>query len=191
MGNIIKSFVIILAAASVSGGATYSFFSASDTVSGNTISTAEIKLDAKGESSETTLAKPISAENLVPGQYTPWARGAIHNQSLVPVRFYLYIDNLDGAVCPLTNLTITTGHAGSDTSERARTIFQGSILEIAGSANRIELTGTPPFQTVGANITQVIQQRAQLDESADNGSQDQECIWDEVFIAESVAPEDE
>lgn len=48
----------------------------------------------------------------------------------------------------------------------------------------MELTGNPPFATVPANWTQVVQQRAQLDDEADNGAQNQECTWDEIFVAE-------
>lgn len=188
MSNVVKSLVIILAAVSISGGATYSFFSATDSIEGNTISTATVEIDAKGESREGVMAKPLSTSNLVPGMYTEWARGAVWNKSSVPVRLYLYVDNLEGSACPLTNLTVTTGHAGGD--ERAREVYRGALMGIAGSVERVEVTGNPPFETVPADWTQVVQQRAQLDESADNGVQNQSCTWDEIFVAESVAPED-
>ncbi|MFZ1735983.1 MAG: hypothetical protein IPJ67_02135 [Candidatus Moraniibacteriota bacterium] len=188
MKNIMKSLVIILAAVSVSGGATYSFFSATDSIDGNTISTATVEIDAKGEAGQGVMAKPIATSNLVPGQYTEWARGAVWNKSTVPVRLYMYADNLQGSACPLTNLTMTTGYAGGN--ERERTVYEGKLTDIAGSVERVELTGNPPFATVPANWTQVVQQRAQLDDEADNGAQNQECTWDEIFVAESVAPTD-
>lgn len=188
MSNIAKSLVIILAAVSVSGGATYSFFSATDSIEGNTISTATVEIDAKGESGQGVMAKPIATSNLVPGQWTDWARGAVWNKSTVPVRLYLFVDNLQGAACSLTNLKVTTGFAGGD--ERARIVYEGNLTDLAGSVKRVEVTGNPPFETVPANWTQVVQQRAQLDESADNGAQNQSCVWDEIFVAESVAPED-
>lgn len=188
MKSVMKSLVIILAAVSVSGGATYSFFSATDSIEGNTISTATVEIDAKGEAGQGVMAKPIATSNLVPGQYTDWARGAIWNKSTVPVRLYMYTDNLQGAACALTNLVVTTGNAGGN--ERERTVYEGKLMDVAGSAERVELTGSVPFATVPDNWTQVVQQRAQLDESADNGSQNQECTWDEIFVAESVAPED-
>lgn len=186
MGNIMKSLVIIVAAVSVAGGATYSFFSATDSIDGNTISTATVEIDAKGESGQGVMAKPIATNNLVPGQWTDWARGAIWNKSTVPVRLYMYVDDLQGAACPLTNLKVTTGFAGGD--ERARIVYEGKLNDLAGSMKRVEVTGNPPFATIPSTWTQVVQQKAQLDNAADNGAQNQSCTWNEVFVAESVAP---
>lgn len=182
---------VIVALASVVGGATYSFFSATDTVSGNTISTATLDFSVEGVAGEEgTIAKPLLAENLVPGGFTPWARAALNNESDVPVKLHMYVDHLDGSVCSLTNLVVTTGESGTDTSERARVVYDGPILDIAGEAKAIEVTGVPPSETLAAHATQHIQQRAQLDENADNGAQGKDCTWDEIFIAESVAPEE-
>ncbi len=186
MGSIVKSLAILLAAIAVTGGATYSFFSATDSIGGNTISTATVKIDAKGESGQGVMAKPVSTANLVPGEWSDWARGAVFNQSTVPVRLYMYVDNLQGAVCPLTNLTMTTGYAGGN--ERERMVYDAKLIDLAGSAKRVEVTGNPPFPEVPAGWTQVVQQRAQLDGSADNNAQNQSCTWDEVFVAESVTP---
>lgn len=188
MFTILKSLFIVVAAAAIAGGATYSFFSASDTVTGNTISTAELSFDVEGEASTGALAKPLVATDLVPGGWSGWARAALHNDSAVPVRIHMYVDNLDGSACPLTNLTVTTGESGSDASERSRTVYAGNIMDIAGAAESIEVTGVPPSPTVAAHGTQHVQQRAQLDPSADNGAQGWHCTWDEIFVAESVVP---
>lgn len=191
MFGILKSVFVIVALASVVGGATYSFFSATDTVSGNTISTATLEFNVEGVAGEEgTLAKPLLAESLVPGGFTPWARAALQNESDVPVRIRMYVDHLDGSVCPLTNLVVTTGVSGTDSSERSRIVYEGPILDIAGEAEAIEVTGIPPDEALPAHTTQHVQQRAQLDESADNGAQGKECVWDEIFIAESVVPEE-
>ncbi len=189
MGNLVRSLVILFAAVSVSGGATYSFFSATDSIDGNTISTATVSIDAKGESSDGVMAKPLATSNLVPGGWSAWARGIVRNKSTVPVQLFLYVDDLDGSVCPLTNLRVTTGPIGGN--ERERTVYDGNLLDIAGSEKRIEVTGKIPFDEIAADGTQVIQQRAQLDESADNGAQHEECVWNEVFVAQSIAPSDE
>lgn len=191
MFSIIRSLVVITAVLAASGGATYSYFSASDSIFGNTISTAVVEFDVEGESSTGALAKPLVASDLVPGQFTPWARAALKNESVFPVRIYMYVDNLGGSLCPLTNLTVTTGESGSDASERSRVVYSGNILDMAGGAERVEVTGVPPGATLAGDATQHIQQRAQLDESAGNGAQDQKCTWEEFFVAESVAPEEE
>lgn len=188
MRNIVQSLVIIFAVLAVTGGATYSFFSASDSVTGNTISTATLSFDVEGQSSTGAIAKPIVATDLFPGAFTSWARAALINNSVMPVKLYMYVDNLDGSACPLINLVVTTGVSGDDTTERARTVYSGNIFDIAGDAERVEVTGTPPGVTLAGNSTQHVQQRAQLDPSAGNGTQNQGCTWDEFFVAESVAP---
>ncbi|HAV11559.1 MAG TPA: hypothetical protein DCX32_03370 [Candidatus Moranbacteria bacterium] len=187
MKNILKSFSIIVAIAAVAGGITYAIFSDTDTITGNTVGTATVELDAKGEAASGIVSKPIVATNLVPGEYTDDFRGALHNQSTVDVKLYMYLDNVVGDACDKINLTMTTGHAGGD--EYARTILNNVALSsIDTPAERVEITGVPPFETAGPNITQVVRERAQLDPSADNTYQNKTCTWDEVFVAESIAP---
>jgi hypothetical protein len=98
---------------------------------------------------------------------------------------YMHVDNVTGAACDKINLQVTTGHAGSDAGERARDVHNAALLNIQGAGNRVEVTGIPPFATIGPNWTQVIQQRAQLDTSADDTYQNKTCTWDEVFVAET------
>lgn len=185
MFAIIRSLVVILTVGSIATGGTYSFFSATDTVAGNTITTATIAFSAEGEANETTLAKPISATNLFPGGYSPWARAALQNDSLFPLRYYMYVTNVSGGACADVNLIVATGNEGSDESERTANVYLGKLLDLVGSENRELVSNIPPFDPAPAGSTQIIQQRAQLDASADNDVQNENCSWDEVFVAES------
>lgn len=186
MKKILVSVSIIAAIAAIVSGATYAYFTAQDTITGNTISTATVKIKASGEANSVTLPKPIQGTNLVPGQWTAWYRGAIFNQSSVPLKLYMYVDNLTGSACDKTVLQMTTGHAGGN--EQERTIYNNWLQNIAGVANKIEITGNPPFATVPAGWSQVVQQKAQLHDTADNAYVGTDCTWDEVFVGETVAP---
>lgn len=188
MKKLVLSALTVLATGAMAVGATRAVFTAQDTIAGNTIATATILLDAKGETNGTTLAKPIASTGLVPGALTAWARGALHNQSSVPVRAYMYVTNVTGDACDKVVLQVTTGHAGSDASERTRTVYHNWLMSMDDPSERVEVTGTPPFASIGANITQVIQQQAQLHESADNSYINKTCTWDEVFVAETLTP---
>jgi predicted ribosomally synthesized peptide with SipW-like signal peptide len=188
MFSVIRSFLVILTVAVVATGSTYSFFSATDTIADNTITTATVTFSVEGEANETTLAKPISATNLFPGSYTQWARAALQNDSLFPLRYYMYVTNPVGDACDEVNLTVATGIEGSDASERTANIYLGNLLDLVGEENRELVSNVPPFDPAPAGSTQIIQQRAQLDSDAGNDTQNQSCTWDEVFVAESVAP---
>lgn len=190
MKKIISGVSVIAAVVAITSMATYAVFSATSSINGNTVGTANIVFTAQGEANGTTVAKPLTASNLVPGQYTSWARGTLYNhiESSIPVKAYMYVDNVVGGACDKINLRVTTGFAGSDATERARNIYNGALSGITGAGNRVETTGIPPFATIGPNISQVIQQQAQLDPSADSSDMGQSCTWDEVFVAESVAP---
>ncbi len=186
MFAIIRSLTVIVGVAALVSGGTYSFFSATDTVTDNTITTASIVFSATGEANETTLAKPINASDLFPGSFSPWARAALENGSSFPLRYYMYVENLEGDACDKVNLTVATGVEGSDASERTANVYLGALTDLVGEANRELVSNIPPFDPAPAGSTQIIQQRAQLDPSATNDEQGQSCSWDEVFVAEST-----
>lgn len=186
MFAIIRSLVVIVGVAAVVSGGTYSFFSATDTISDNMITTASISFSAEGEANGTTLAKPINASGLFPGGFSPWARAALQNDSTFPLRYFMYVTNVVGEACDEVNLTVATGVEGSDASERTANVYLGNLMDLVGEANRELVSNVPPFDPAPAGSTQIIQQRAQLDTDANNDVQNESCTWDEVFIAEST-----
>lgn len=190
MKRLLLSAALIFGVAASVAFSTRAVFSDTDSFNGNTIATATVEIEARPEASATTpLVKPITASGLVPAEWTDWYRGVIYNTSnSTNVRVYMYLDAVTGVACSGTNLTVTTGHAGSDASERATTIYNGSLAGLTGAANRRELTGyvfTSP-NYLPTNTSLVVQQQAQLDPSADNSYQGTSCTWNEIFVAESI-----
>jgi len=174
---------MIVAAVSVVAGATVAgVFSSQDEIEGNTIATGSVNLVVHNFSEN----KPINTSLLVPGEWTPWGRAEAYNTGNVPVQVYMYVDNVEGVVCGKTNLELRTGWAGGD--EKVREIYNGPLMDLVGPENREEITGNPPFDQLNPNWSQVVWQRAQLDDSADSGDQGEVCSWREVFVAENVAP---
>ena len=185
MKQVILSLVTILSVAGMVAGATTAVFSDTHSILGNTVGTAKVVFDIRALNSG-QISKPLNVTGLVPTQWTGWGRAELYNHSdSTAVRMYMHVDNVTGAACDKINLQVTTGHAGSDAGERARDVHNAALLNIQGAGNRVEVTGIPPFATIGPNWTQVIQQRAQLDTSADDTYQNKTCTWDEVFVAET------
>jgi len=81
---------------------------------------------------------------------------------------------------------VRTGYAGLYSDEHARVVLYNSLANITGPGNRVEVTGNPPFATLGANWSQVIWQKAELDSSASDSYQGLGCSWTEYFVAESL-----
>jgi len=189
MKKIILSLGSIVATLAVATGATFAIFSDSSSFNGNTVSTAKVDINALSEPNG-NLPKPLNVSGLVPGEWTDWARGVIFNTAeSTDVKLYMYVDNKSGAACDKINLEVTTGHAGSDAQERLISLYNGALSGLEGSANRVEITGTGKIfdPTIAPNHSAVIQQRAQLDGSADNSYQNTSCSWDEVFVGETPA----
>lgn len=174
---------LVIALASLAGGATFALFSAQDDIPGNTISAGGTYLDIR----ELSGNKPIDTDGMVPGGWTPDGRAVIFNHAdSLPMNIYMYVSGTTGAACDKTNLKVMTGFAGGD--ETANILYEGPLLDIVGEANRFETTISPPFDVLDPNTSQVIHQMAQLDETAGNEYQDASCVWDEIVVGESIAP---
>lgn len=95
MKNIIKSLVVIVAVAAVAGGATYAYFSDSETSAGNTISAGTIDLKVGGQDDPTVAH--ITQTNIKPA--APWTtqRGqgfTIKNEGSIPGTVTATVKNL-------------------------------------------------------------------------------------------------
>ncbi len=182
MKKIIISLSIIGAVAAVASIATYAVFTAEDSVTGNTISSATVTLDVHNFSGN----KPINTSNMLPGDWTPDGRAELYNTGSVPMNVYMYVENMQGAACDKTNLKVMTGWAGGD--EQVHQLYNGPLSGLDGAGHRIETTVNPPFDQLDANWSQVIHQQAQLDSSAGNTYQNKSCTWDEIFVGETINP---
>lgn len=193
MKKTLLSLAVILAVATAVVGGTYAVWSATTTIEGNTISTANVSLSQTGN-----IRKPITGYNMTPGDYTDTAKTGIFNQGSVPLKIYMETANLSdsssGGICDHTLLSLYTGHANGEptvdgdgriipTGEAERYIGTMSVLDWMTG---MELTGYPPFTQLNDNTTQVIWQQAQLDPDAPQSIQNQTCSWDEVFIGETL-----
>ncbi len=178
--NIFKSLFVITAVSALVIGGTSALFTSEGSINGNTISSGSVNLVVHNFSGN----KPINTDNMAPGDWTPWGRAELYNTGTLPVNVYMYVNNVSGGACDKTNLEVRTGWAGGD--EFVHLLYNGSLAGITGAGNRVETTVNPPFDQLDPNISQVIQQRAQLDDSADDAYQNTSCTWDEIFVAENL-----
>ncbi len=176
--------VIVVASTAMVVGSSKAVFSASSNITNNITTSGTVNILAHSF----TGNKPIGtiATYLAPGQSTPDGRAELYNTGNLPVRLYMYLDGVSGSACNKTWLTVQTGYAGGN--ETQRTVTSQLIPNLSGSTNRVEVTGNPPFTTLGPNISQVVHQYATLDSTADNSYMGEGCSWTEVFVAESVTP---
>jgi len=183
--RIILGLFTILSTAALVAGSTRAVFSASDQITGNIITNGTVTLLAHNF----TGNKPIgtTTTSLVPGMWTPEGRAELYNTGTVPVKLYMYVDNLGGTgACSKVNLQVNTGYSGNYADEHARVVFATNINNLVGPTHKVELTGSPPWQSLPASWTQVIWQKAQLDPLADDSYQGLTCTWTEYFVAESL-----
>ncbi len=187
MRRIALSLVTILATVAMVAGATKAVFSASSSIPSNVLATATIDMNAHGEARGGVLAKPINVLGLIPGAWTPWYRGVVENkQDSTAIKVWMYVTDITGGACNKVNLDVRTGFASDGgSSELANTVYSGSLYGLNGYGNKYPITGYVFNPTLPAWNSAVIQQRAQLDPSADNSQMGQGCTWTEVFYAET------
>lgn len=89
MKNIIKSFLIIVAVAAVAGGATYSYFSDTETSTGNTFTAGTLDLDVDGNNGVNTVKFTVA--NMRPGNQ-PTGQFRLHNSG--SLSGYLDLENI-------------------------------------------------------------------------------------------------
>ncbi|NCT55627.1 hypothetical protein GW755_02150 [bacterium] len=173
-------FIIVL----LGVGYTYSVFSDTERIDNNTLSSATVDITLQALTSG-IIEKPVNVSNLVPTQWTDWARAEIYNEDYsTSVRVFMYLENTSGLLCDEVNLQVTTGVLGTNTAERGTDIYLGPIVDLEGVSNKVEVTSYVS-QYLGITETMAIQQRAQIDENATNDVQGETCTWDEVFVAET------
>ena len=170
-------------------GATLAVFSEEGRVNGNSFSTATVNIDLRGLSSG-AISKPMALTGMIPGAWSGWGRVEVYNESnSTPVKVFFYVENVSGVACDKVNLKLNTGHAlgGDIASETAIALYNGFLSGVTGTSNRVEVTGPGTIfnPTLGVNMTAVVRQQVQLDNSADNSYQNTTCTWDEVFVAET------
>lgn len=191
MKKLALSALTVAATVAMAAGATRAVFTDSDSFTGNTISTATVSIDARNEPAG-NLPKPLNVSGLVPGEWTGWARGVVFNEATsTDVRLFMYVTNVSGVACDKVNLDVYTGHAaGGAASERSMLLHTGALSSFDDPSERVEITGSGRVfdPTIPSNTSAVIQQQAQLDASAGDSYQNTSCTWDEVFVAETVAP---
>ncbi len=196
MKKIALSLVTIFAVVAMVAGATRAVFSDQATIPGNTISTATIDLVAGGEARPGVLPKPLNASLLVPGQWTDWGRGILRNNTqpnppdwdnqyppFLDVYMYVEITQNERGVCDKVNLKVTTGHA--DYNERDVSVYNGPLLNLTTERVKVNNAGSPFPGGIPRGWSQVIQQQAQLANTAGDEYQGKTCTWNEVFVAET------
>lgn len=89
---------VIMAVAVIILGATYAAWQAQDTIDGNTVSTATLSITATGTAMYGAVAKPIEADNVLPGwESDPVERAEITNNSTTELDLWFYVENLTPA----------------------------------------------------------------------------------------------
>lgn len=123
MKNIIKSLVIVVAIAAVASIATWAYFSASDSVNGNTVATGTLKLQINEGA-----GKPITVSNIAPGYADSTYRlFDAYNYGTLPGEMFFRFANATGST-PLWNaLKIELRDGGSTGACDGQVFYDGLI----------------------------------------------------------------
>lgn len=193
-------------------GATYAAWQASDTITGNTISTAELEIDAVGVASYGAVSKPIFAEDVLPGyKSAPAERAEITNNSSVALDLYFYIDDVTGidtGACDAVALAwrastpgdssnfLGYGTAGDTNTYEATAVgpiagydadntdagLFSLVKYLVGPANAVKIADANVGQGFGPGDKIAIRQVAHFATDASYPEHSGSCTWTEYFI---------
>lgn len=127
---------------------------------------------------EIISGKPVQALDFVPGEVSDYGEVKLVNQSALPVNFYMYTTEMDGSICPSSNIQIEISEDGSSNWE---TIYEGLTEDLRGNNDRLALTVDQDYSLNELYVRQQIQ----LAVDADKNDEGEECLWTEVFRAEN------
>lgn len=188
--KILLSLGVIAFAAALGVGATIAAFTASDTITGNTIATATVRIDAAEVATGGATPKPVNASNLIPGEVDPHKYEAqITNNSSVPLNLYMYMTSSTGPACDKTKLawqsTNSTGTTVLHGYTTEPTLITDSNFDFLSAMNTLtEKVLIASSTAPGATI--IVRQKVGLDTTATNSDQGG-CTWTDTFYGETVA----
>lgn len=163
--------------------ATMAVFSDQDKVLGNTISAAHLTIDARE-----VLNKPLVISHLLPGEWSETGTVDLYNDGDVPQRQWMYVENIQGALCSYVTLKI--GYSWGGVGDFDHTFGQWSLWSLNGAANKKLVGREDPIMPDDPAHTYIsttrLVQKALLDTSTPNSfntDPSATCTWDEVFVA--------
>lgn len=177
--KILTSLILIGAVVAFFIGGTYAAWTATTSIDSNTFATATVSLNTTG-----LIEKPVNAVNMLPGQSSEWGKAGIYNSGSVPLKIYMYVEIVqnDNNICDVIDLEIRAG----DNDPVGHLVTLQPISAYEGENNRVELTSAPMFTDLAAGSTQILWQQATLHANAGNQYQNSSCVWNEIFIGETL-----
>ena len=198
--QIFGSVMAIVAVAAVAIGGTYAAWTATASISDNTVSTAQLSITAtaEGKSSPVAAPLPFNAKDLFPGDVTdPELRAVITNNSTKPMKLYMYLEGDGGDACYATKLAWQSSHLGSSVQSwggystipanpgtiagDGDTNFKLVYPTLWGESNRVLIAPAAEF---GPDAKIAVRQVVGFATDADNSYQDTSCKWTLHFVAE-------
>ncbi len=183
MRKILLSLVTVFAVVAMVAGATQAVWSSTASLPGNTVSTAKVELNIDyGQVVGET--KPITIQNLLPGQQSGEEGAGVINTGTVPVKVKMYVtyQTNESGVCNYINLVnvrrfgYPLGYAVSESLFSSK-----SLADLKGPDNAIDVIAELP-----TNKQVRVYQTAELDINAPNTVQNKVCEWTEVFVGETL-----
>lgn len=181
--------------AAVVAGATYAAWQASDEITGNTVSTAVLSIDASGVGTDNSDPAPINFAGALPGDISsPEDRAIITNNSDVALDLYMYFENTEEATCAATKVAWQSSVAGGGPvlfgypigplPDDVGTIagvgdFNFTIAQSLEGPSYVQLADSADFEP---GETVALRELAGLATDADYGTHSGTCQWKEVFV---------
>lgn len=182
MLRIFKSLFFIVAVAAIAGGATWSYFTASYTVNGNTFSTSKIAFDLR-KTNVDTQNLPFKFEKLSPGECAEDQLNIFNHGDSIQMKYRFYFTPKSGNPLPYDKIRFEAykcdyfgpspeSHCASWPSTPTES---GFLKDFAGADASSSIISPA---NLGVNSSHVWKFKLCLDESAGNAYQNKSATFD-------------
>lgn len=140
MKSIIKSLLIIVAVAAVAGGATYAYFTHTETVTGNTFSTGSLSFNLRKTNTD-TINLPFKFDGMTPGKCADGQLNVFNHSDSITMKYRFYFAPTGGSPIPYDKITVDAykcDHYDSGSHCASWTLVKSGLLKnLDGSADHI------------------------------------------------------
>ncbi|HMO78497.1 MAG TPA: hypothetical protein PKD95_04875 [Candidatus Paceibacterota bacterium] len=185
---------VIVAMSAAALGATYAAWTASSTITGNTVGTANVSLTSAGTANGTSVAAPVVVDNILPGyvgrQEDGEFRTLVTNNGTVPLNVFMYVTGADPITCASTKIAYQASLPNSATIYNGyfpySQLVNPEVPQFHFLSAVTQGTPLPIVNNLAPGATVAVRTVAALATNADNSLQNTTCGWSQVYYGETI-----
>jgi len=194
--RVLLSAGVIVAMAAAAIGATYAAWTASSTITGNTVSTANVSLTATGVANGSSVVSPVSVSNVLPGYVAPQTTGEfrtiVTNNGTVPLNVFMYVTGQTGPACASTKIAYQASLPNSTTIYNGyfpySQLLNPEVIQFSflSALDDVVTEKVPVVNNLAVGASVAVRTVPAFATNAPQALQNTTCVWSQVYYGETI-----